>query len=187
MRLGGGAPQTWTPSSSSKEGAPGGETWVRSLGQENPLQEGMVTHSSILAWSIPWTEGPGGYSPWRRKESHMTKGLTRRQERTIREEGVKVQRDSHTPALLEGGRPEAATQHPQLRLRGAATPTARGEAWVFTLGIQLWTGTKSHLHRISISQLPRARPSAFPRSSHSFSLQAYGTDIILLCQGTRRL
>ena len=34
--------------------------WVRSLGQEDPLEEGMATHSSILAWRIPWTEGPGG-------------------------------------------------------------------------------------------------------------------------------
>ena len=36
------------------------ETWVRSLGQEDPLGEEMATHSSILAWKIPWTEEPGG-------------------------------------------------------------------------------------------------------------------------------
>ena len=36
------------------------ETWVRSLGQEDPLEKGMVTHSSILAWRIPWADGPGG-------------------------------------------------------------------------------------------------------------------------------
>ena len=36
------------------------ETWVRSLGWEDPLEKEMVTHSSILAWEIPWTEGPGG-------------------------------------------------------------------------------------------------------------------------------
>ena len=35
------------------------DTWVRSLGQENPLKKGMATHSSILAWRIPWTEEPG--------------------------------------------------------------------------------------------------------------------------------
>ena len=34
------------------------ETWVRSLGQEDPLEEGMATHSSILAWRIPWTKKP---------------------------------------------------------------------------------------------------------------------------------
>ena len=34
--------------------------WVQSLGPEDPLEEGMVTHSSILAWKIPWTEEPGG-------------------------------------------------------------------------------------------------------------------------------
>ena len=36
------------------------ETWVRSLGQEDPLEKGMATHSSVLAWRIPWTEEPGG-------------------------------------------------------------------------------------------------------------------------------
>ena len=36
------------------------ETWVRSLGGEDPLEEEMATHSSILAWEIPWTEEPGG-------------------------------------------------------------------------------------------------------------------------------
>ena len=36
------------------------ETEVQSLGQEDPLGKGMATHSSILAWSIPWTEEPGG-------------------------------------------------------------------------------------------------------------------------------
>ena len=36
------------------------ETWVWSLGWEDPLEEGMATHSSILAWRIPWTEEPGG-------------------------------------------------------------------------------------------------------------------------------
>ena len=36
------------------------ETWVRSLGQEDPLEKGMAIHSSILAWEIPQTEEPGG-------------------------------------------------------------------------------------------------------------------------------
>ena len=36
------------------------ETWVRSLGWEDPLEKGMATHSSILAWRIPWTEEPPG-------------------------------------------------------------------------------------------------------------------------------
>ena len=37
------------------------ETWVRSLGGKDPLEKEMATHSSILAWKIPWTEGPGGW------------------------------------------------------------------------------------------------------------------------------
>ena len=51
------------------------ETQVRSLGWEDPLEEGMATHSSILAWRIPWTEEPG-YSPGGLKELHTTSWLT---------------------------------------------------------------------------------------------------------------
>ena len=36
------------------------QTWVQSLGQEDPLEKKMATYSSILAWRIPWTEEPGG-------------------------------------------------------------------------------------------------------------------------------
>ena len=48
------------------------ETRVQDLGREDPLEQGMAIHSSILAWRIPWTEKPGGYSPWGCKESDMT-------------------------------------------------------------------------------------------------------------------
>ena len=37
------------------------ETWVQSLGKEDPLEKEMATHSSILAWRIPWTKEPAGY------------------------------------------------------------------------------------------------------------------------------
>ena len=46
--------------SDGKESAAMQETWVRSLSQEDPLEKGMATHSSILAWRIPWTEEPDG-------------------------------------------------------------------------------------------------------------------------------
>ena len=46
--------------------------WVWSPGQEDPLEEEMATHSSILAWRIPWTEEPVGYSPWGHKEVDTT-------------------------------------------------------------------------------------------------------------------
>ena len=48
------------------------EMWVRSLGQEDPLEKGTATHSSILSWRIPWTEEPGGLSPQGCKESDTT-------------------------------------------------------------------------------------------------------------------
>ena len=39
------------------------ETWVQSLGQEDPLEKGTATHISILAWRIPWAEEPGRLQP----------------------------------------------------------------------------------------------------------------------------
>ena len=49
------------------------ETWVQSLGGEDPLEKGKATHSSVLTWKIPWTEEPGvGYSPLGHKESDTT-------------------------------------------------------------------------------------------------------------------
>ena len=48
---------------------------VRSLGQEDPLEKEMATHSSILAWEIPSTEEPAGYSPWDLKELYTTEQL----------------------------------------------------------------------------------------------------------------
>ena len=51
------------------------ETRVQSLGWKDPLEKEMATHSSTLAWKIPWTEEPGGLSPWGRKESDTTERL----------------------------------------------------------------------------------------------------------------
>ena len=49
------------------------ETQVQFLGCEDPLEKEMATHSSILAWEIPWTEEPGGlYSPWGHKRVRQT-------------------------------------------------------------------------------------------------------------------
>ena len=48
------------------------ETQVLSLGPEDPLEKGMATHSSVLAWRIPWTEEPGGLQP---AQSDMTEQL----------------------------------------------------------------------------------------------------------------
>ena len=48
------------------------ETWVWSLGQEDPLEKEMATHSSILAWEIPQTEKPSGLQSMVSQESDMT-------------------------------------------------------------------------------------------------------------------
>ena len=57
---------------SGKEYAPMQEMRVPFLGQEDPLEKEMATHSSLLAWEILWTEEPGRYSPWSCKESDIT-------------------------------------------------------------------------------------------------------------------
>ena len=45
---------------------------VRPLGGEDPLEEEMATHSSVIAWRVPWTGEPGDYSPWGRREFDTT-------------------------------------------------------------------------------------------------------------------
>ena len=52
------------------------ETKVLPLGGEDPLEKGMATHSSILAWRIPWTEERGGHSPWGHRGLDTTEWLT---------------------------------------------------------------------------------------------------------------
>ena len=51
------------------------ETWVRSLGWEDPLEKGTATHSSILAWRIPWTEEPGRLQYMGSQESDTARQL----------------------------------------------------------------------------------------------------------------
>ena len=51
------------------------ETWVQSLGREDLLKKEMATHSSILAWKMPWMEEPGGLQSWGRKDSDITEWL----------------------------------------------------------------------------------------------------------------
>ena len=58
--------------SAGKESPAVWETWVQSLGWEDPLEKGKATHSSILAWRIPWTI----YSPWGHRELDITEPLS---------------------------------------------------------------------------------------------------------------
>ena len=57
---------------------------IQATGKEEPLEMEIVTHSSIVAWEIPWTEEPGGlYSPWGRKESDTTEWLSNHNNKTV--------------------------------------------------------------------------------------------------------
>ena len=51
------------------------ETWVQFLGREDPLEKEMATHSSVLAWKIPWTEEPGGLQSMGSQVSDMIEQL----------------------------------------------------------------------------------------------------------------
>ena len=79
------------------------ETWFQSLGWEDPLEKEMETHSSILAWRIPWTEKPGGLSnPWGCKESDTTEWLTHTRahahtHKIIKYLGIKLMKDGGFP------------------------------------------------------------------------------------------
>ena len=53
------------------------ETWVQSLGQENPLEKEMATHSSILVWEIPWSEEPGELQSMGLQESNTAEQLSK--------------------------------------------------------------------------------------------------------------
>ena len=70
------------------------ETWVRSLGWEDPLEEGMATHSSILAWRIPWAEEPEGL------------------------QSMELKRVGHDWATEHSTRPDPADRHPSSFLGG---------------------------------------------------------------------
>ena len=59
------------------------ESWVQSLGQEDPLEKGMVTHSSILSWRIQWREEPGGLQSMGSQESDMTEHVHRARNRSV--------------------------------------------------------------------------------------------------------
>ena len=59
------------------------ETWVRSLGRENPQEKGKATHSSILAWRIPWTEKLGVAKSWTRLSNFHFTSLPSREDPSL--------------------------------------------------------------------------------------------------------
>ena len=63
------------------------ETWVPLLGQEDPLEKEMVTHSSILAWEVPWTEDAGGLQSMGSQELDTTERLNNKNNRQNTGEG----------------------------------------------------------------------------------------------------
>ena len=60
------------------------KTQVQSLDWEDPVEKEMATHSSVLAWEIPWTEQPGGCSPRHCKESDTTERLNNNKQKQVK-------------------------------------------------------------------------------------------------------
>ena len=73
--------------------------WVQSLGQEDPLEEEIATHSSILAWGIPWTEEPGGLQSMGPQECQIQSSNSRRTTNNSLAPGVTQRGCSHTIGL----------------------------------------------------------------------------------------
>ena len=77
------------------------ETQVQSLGQENPLEKGMATHSSILAWRIPWTEEPGRLQSMGFPRPEYWSGLPFLSPGDLSDPGIKP-KSPVSPALADG-------------------------------------------------------------------------------------
>ena len=77
------------------------KTWVQSLGQEDPLEEGMTMHSSILAWAVLWAEEPGGLQSMQLQKSDMSEQLSLHPwlKRTVRRNRIKVSPGPSQPHL----------------------------------------------------------------------------------------
>ena len=106
------------------------ETWVQSLGWEDPLEEGMATHSSILAWRIPWTQEPGGLQSMASQKvghSWMTKHSTQlEQRRSWMRRGTFYEIGSKSAATAEA--PDCAERSP--RVKAAALSLLNSSLWV---------------------------------------------------------
>ena len=84
---------------------------IRSLGQDNPLEEGMATNSNILAWRIPWTEEPRGYRSWGRKELDMIETIEHtctHQRSPVLEKLSCLNQSQSQPKMLSGVAPLAS-------------------------------------------------------------------------------
>ena len=119
------------------------ETWVWSLGWEDPLDKGMATHSSILAWRTSWKGSLAGNSAWGRKESDMTEWLT--PSLTFHVESLWLlfwQNFSNTLLFLEGSigyhSQSSWFKGAQSQLQGMSTwPTPVSGVWFWNLGSKL--------------------------------------------------
>ena len=106
-----------------------GKTWVQSLGWEDPLEKGMGTHSSILAWRIPRTEEPGGCSPWGPKESDTAEWLSTAQHKpqfSAQISPIISITEEHVDCGFPGG---SVAQHPPAKA-GDTGGTDRLNPWV---------------------------------------------------------
>ena len=95
------------------------QTWVQSLGQEDPLEKQMATHSSVLVWRIPWTQEPGGLQgyPPGHKESGMTEATAYARGHSM------AQRVKNLPAMQEPQETWVLSQDQKNPLEEAWQPT----------------------------------------------------------------
>ena len=101
------------------------EAWVQSLGQEDPLEKGMATHSSVLAWRIPWTEEPGRLQSMGSQRVDTTERLTH----TLSLRSRQVSFSSSSAEL--GGKGRSVAAFPQLKAFISREKNILGSRWCF--------------------------------------------------------
>ena len=148
------------------------ESWVQSLGQEDPLEKEMATHSSILAWRIPWTEEPGGIqSMGFYPEDDLQKRDYQARAQMLCLRGLTASRQGKPPRLPQRGITQRHRKaQTGLRTRsGHAGPWGRGSysrpGWD---GRGAWGGGAAYLSRkVAVSMtmlLERVKVSAVTRT-----------------------
>ena len=132
---------------------------VRSLGQEDPLEEGMATHSSVPAWRIPRTEGPGGLQSMGSCESDANEHTGNREEGSGDQQGVQRARQCGSSGFSLSDRQDLnfrrrACSKPSFVAHPVKSPPAVRETWVPSLA---WEGPleKGQATHCSILGLPQ--------------------------------
>ena len=153
------------------------ETGVWSLGHEDPMVEEMATHSSILAWEIPWTERPGGYSPWDLKRMGYDLGTNQQQSKyewkplSSVQFSCSVVSDSLRPHELQHARPPCPSPPP-----GVHSDSRPSSPWCHPA----WKPLTNHISKFLTTAEVYCPRSAVPQETRQPKMPSFLDDYTLL-------